>query len=125
MTSDDARITDPDSDLIIGYEEDGVLWLTACSKWPDADAAARQLSGRPGDWRPVAEVFVKPELAPNGMPYGGGDESWIEGEADAPFARSAWRCVDVAEPMIVFEGEEMPNPHYEAGAASRDETRSS
>jgi hypothetical protein len=101
-----ARVTD-DETFEIGYAEDGVMWVTASSKVPDAEAAERYMGG---GWRVVEAVF----LAPTGLWLNSKDAEWAVCDADAPSARPGWRLVDADAPQILdpAAGEEIPNPLY-------------
>lgn len=93
----------------IGYMEDGVFWLTASSKVPDAVAAERHL-GR--GWRVVDEVW----LAPTGLPSN--DPEWTECARQKLGARRGWRLVDVNAPEILEHGEWSRNPHHASARSS-------
>ncbi len=73
-----------DGSVEIGYEEDGVVWITASNDCPDA-AAAEQHLGRP--WQVVAAVW----LAPTGEMVNHKDAEWSECPATTPKARPGWR----------------------------------
>jgi hypothetical protein len=102
----------PDT-LIIGYAEDGLMWVTESPEVTNASAAEEILADWSGVWRAVADVHVYPELGHGGQPLGGGDEAWFEGDADKPWGRKAWRLVDVTQQEIVVLGDEKQNPHYD------------
>ena len=91
----------------IGYREDGVMWVTASSEVPDAEAAEAYL-GR--GWR-----VLKPEfLAPTGAWVNSKDPEWAVCDASAPDARRGWRLIDTGAAVIFGQesGEDVPNPHY-------------
>ncbi len=111
-----------DEVLVIGFEEDGVLWVGGI---PDASAAEDVLADYAGRWRAIRESFMAPLLAPNGLPYGGGDEEWIETGADARQAVRSWRLVNVEMPEIfdddgerwTLDGEWHLNPYFRGSVA--------
>jgi hypothetical protein len=96
----------PDNTFEIGYREDGVLFVTASTEVPDADAAERY-AGK--NWRAVAETF----LGPTGRMANSKDEEWDECDASAEGARRGWKLINTSTPEI-FEGDWFPNPHYRA-----------
>lgn len=99
----------------IGYEEDGVIWLTQSSVVPDSRSAERRQGG---EWRVVEEVW----LGPTGRWVNHKDPEWAECSAAAPGARRGWRLVDISTPEIFLQGEWRPNPYAdtpESGVRAR------
>jgi len=89
----------------IGYEEDGVFWITASSSVLDAEAAEKHMQA---PWRVVQEVH----LAPTGLRLNHKDEQWAECAPDHPGARRGWRLVHTGSPEIFEDGQWKANPYY-------------
>ena len=109
-------LTVQDDTYEIGYREDGVMWVTASSDVPDAEAAERYLGS---GWYALREEF----MAPTGLWLNSRDPEWAVCEPDAPGARQGWRLVDTEAALILDSesGEEIANPHYGSVVPERGE----
>jgi len=92
-----------DETLEIGYEEDGVMWVTASPEITTAQQAERFLGH---GWKATERVWV----GPTGDMLNHKDEEWVECGEERPAARPAWRMIYADTEEILLDGEWIANP---------------